>query len=663
MPHPFEKQTGFLGPNRDTDDEIDIPHLLDHLPAGVMVHAADASILLANQEACRMLGLSCDLETGELRQNPGWEFVAEDLSVLSQDQHPVARILASRTNLENLVLGVRAPDRKEITWTLTNAYPDFDPDDDIRQIVVSFVDITERKRVEAALKESEFFFRESQRVTSLGSYKLDLANGTWESSEGLEQVFGIDKTYPRDVEGWLRLVHPDEADPMASYLYDEVIGKRQYFNRDYRIIRKSDGETRWVMGRGDLHFDGDGKPLTMIGIIQDITDRKLVDAERERLQLQLVQAQRMESIGRLAGGVAHDFNNMLGVMMGRAEEAMMKMDPFHPVFVHLKEILKAGMRSSDLTRQLLGFARRQTVTPKLLDLNDTIEGMLKMLRRLIGEHIEIVWRPSVDLHPVLIDPGQVDQILANLCVNARDAIVGSGKLTIETMNTHFDAEFCIDQPDIQPGPFIALAVSDDGCGMDADTRRQIFEPFFTTKEVGKGTGLGLSTLYGIVKQNRGLVNVYSEPGQGTTFKIYLPAKPGATAARRTPLPISVDRGDETILLVEDEPLLLSMTTEMLTGHGYTVEAAATGEQAIEMFRRGSDRIRLVVTDVVMPGMNGQKLVDQIRAIRPGLPALFMSGYTSNIIDQHGVVDEGFRFVQKPFSMQVFLGKVRDALGR
>jgi len=379
----------------------------------------------------------------------------------------------------------------------------------------------------------------------------------------------------------------------------------------------------------------------------DITERKLAEEEHKQLQAQLVQAQKMESVGRLAGGVAHDFNNMLGVILGHTEMALERLDPDQPLFADLQEVRKAAERSADLTRQLLAFARKQTVAPKVLDLNETVSGMLKMLQRLIGEGIDLAWLPGKALGPVKMDPSQIDQILANLCVNARDAIAGVGKVTIETDNTTFDEAYCADHPGFLQGEYAMLAVSDSGCGMDAETLGHLFEPFFTTKDLGKGTGLGLATVYGAVKQNNGFINVYSEPGQGTTFKIYLPrhkAKAPVRADAATADPVK--GGHETILLVEDEPEILRVTTMMLERMGYDVMGAKTPGEAIRLAREHTGRIDLLMTDVVMPEMNGRDLAGNLLSIYPGIKRLFMSGYTANVIAHHGVLDEGVNFIQK-----------------
>ena len=396
--------------------------------------------------------------------------------------------------------------------------------------------------------------------------------------------------------------------------------------------------------------------------VRDITDRKQTEAENNILGAQLQQAQKMESVGRLAGGVAHDFNNLLTVILGRSEMALMKLDRSHPLFESLTEINGAAMRSADLTRQLLAFARKQTIAPKILDLNDTVSGMLKMLQRLIGEDVQLAWQPMANLWQVKMDSSQIDQILANLCVNAKDAIEDIGRITIETGNRIIDEFYCAVNAGFVPGEYVFLSVNDDGCGMDKETLAHIFEPFFTTKDIGAGTGLGLATVYGIVKQNNGFINVYSEPGRGTTFTIYLPRHrretgplPAESVAELSP------RGQGTILLVEDEPSILNMTASMLEGQGYTVLPANTPDAAINLAREHAGKILLLMTDVIMPGMNGLNLAQNLRNIYPDIRCLFMSGYTADVIAHHGVLDEGVHFIQKPFSLLEISTKVREVL--
>jgi two-component system cell cycle sensor histidine kinase/response regulator CckA len=391
------------------------------------------------------------------------------------------------------------------------------------------------------------------------------------------------------------------------------------------------------------------------GIIRDITEGK-------RLQMQLTQAQKMESVGRLAGGVAHDFNNMLGVILGHTEMALKRLNPSEPLYANLQEIGKAAARSADLTRQLLAFARKQTMDPKILDLNETVGGMITMLHRMIGEDITLTWLPGKGLGLIMMDPSQIDQVLANLCVNARDAIKGVGKITIETEAATLDDAYCAGHPGAVPGEYVVLIVSDNGCGMDKATQAHVFEPFFTTKEMGKGTGLGLATIYGIIKQNSGFINVYSEPDQGTVVRIYLPRY--TLAADMTPNgegPGAPIGGTETILLVEDESMILNLATHMLISQGYHILPAATPQEAIRLARKYPDPIHLLITDVVMPEMNGRELARVLASFLPGLKLLFMSGYTANVIAHHGVLDEGVHFIQKPFTLEQITAKIREAL--
>jgi signal transduction histidine kinase/ActR/RegA family two-component response regulator len=406
------------------------------------------------------------------------------------------------------------------------------------------------------------------------------------------------------------------------------------------------------------HSDEEAYASTLAGIAANV----IIEDERRRLVVQLTQAQKMESVGRLAGGVAHDFNNMLGVILGHTELALLKAEEDNDLISDLKEIQNAAKRSANLTKQLLTFARKEIISPRKLDLNDTVESMLNMLRRLIGEDIDLVWKPAAHIWPVKMDPSQIDQILANLCINARDAISGVGKLTIETGRKTFDEEYCSEHPGFIPGDFVLLAVSDNGCGMDKDTLDNLFEPFFTTKEVGKGTGLGLATIYGIVKQNNGFINVYSEPGQGSTFKIYLPRLVAdEDIDKAVPEKKAAAGGTETILLVEDEPTILTMTRMMLERKGYSVLPAATPGEAIDLAKTHADKIHLLMTDVVMPEMNGRDLAGQVIRLYPEIKRLFMSGYTADVIAHHGVLDDGVAFIQKPFSMADMTEKVREVL--
>jgi PAS domain S-box-containing protein len=382
----------------------------------------------------------------------------------------------------------------------------------------------------------------------------------------------------------------------------------------------------------------------------------------ESLQGQLAQAQKMESVGRLAGGVAHDYNNISSIIIGYSELALEQVEQSDPLHDDLMEILTAAKRSTYITRQLLAFARKQTIAPRVLDLNEVIENMLKMLQRLIGEDINLAWLPGAKIWPIKIDPSQVDQILANLCVNARDAIANVGKVTIETKNINFDEDYCSNHSDFLPGEYVLLAVSDDGSGIAPKTLDKIFEPFFTTKGLSKGTGLGLATVYGIVKQNNGFINVYSEPDKGTTIKIYLSRHTGQAveAPRKAALEIQLSRG-ETILLVEDDGPILKFGKRILEELGYAVLSFASPTEATKLAEEQVSEIDLLITDVVMPGMNGRELSEYLQHLYPNLKTLFMSGYTANVIAHRGVLEDGVSFISKPFSKKDLAAKVRDIL--
>ncbi|MBF0502923.1 MAG: PocR ligand-binding domain-containing protein [Candidatus Riflebacteria bacterium] len=410
-----------------------------------------------------------------------------------------------------------------------------------------------------------------------------------------------------------------------------------------------------------IYFEFDGRSY-IFALVRDISDRKQAEAEKARLQTLLLEAQKMESIGRLAGGVAHDFNNMLCVITGFAEIALVRIKSGLSMKSDLEEILKAAKRSADLTGQLLAFARRQTISPKSLDFNETIQGTLKLLGRLIGEDIELLWVPGVDLWRVKIDTTQLDQILTNLCINARKAIEGVGRITIRTENVSVSSPISSGAPGVGPGDYVMLSLTDTGCGMDKETMEHVFEPFFTTRGAGKGAGLGLATVYGAVRQNGGFINVFSEPGKGATFRIYLPRHlENIQTEQRGAVAEPVVGGRETMLIVEDEPSILRMSAEILKEFGYKVLTAATPVEAIRIAEGNPGEIRLLVTDVIMPEMNGRDLAKRLLTMFPKLKCLFMSGYTSDVIAQRGVLEEGVHFLQKPFSSTTLAASVRKTL--
>jgi PAS domain S-box-containing protein len=535
-------------------------------------------------------------------------------------------------------------------------------------------DITERKQAEEMLRESERRLSDIVNFLPDATFAIDTEGTITTWNRAIEQMTGKTK------EQMLGCRNYEYAIPFYGrrrpILIDLTLENREETKEKYSYVERSgdtltaevftpllhEGKGAHLWGIATLLRNEKGMICGAIESIRDITDRKRAEEEKARLEAQLQQAQKMESVGRLAGGVAHDFNNMLVVILGHTEMALEQVDPAQPLHADLEEIRKAAERSASLTRQLLAFARKQTIAPKVLDLNQTVEGMLTMLERLIGEDVHLSWLPKADLWPVIVDRSQIDQLLTNLCVNARDAIADVGKITIETGNSAIDEAYCADHAGFMAGEYVLLAVTDDGCGMDKETLSHLFEPFFTTKEMGKGTGLGLATVYGIVKQNNGFINVYSEPGHGTRFTIHLPRHSGKTEqARGIEAEGPALRGQETILLVEDEPASLKLITKMLERQGYSVLAAGTPGEAIRVAREHSGEIHLLLTDVVMPEMNGRDLARRLLSLYPNLKRLFASGYTANVIAHQGVLDEGMHFIQKPFSRKELAAKVREAL--
>ncbi len=529
------------------------------------------------------------------------------------------------------------------------------------------LDITDVRQFETALSESEERLRFALDATSDGVWDWHIAEARVYFSAQWCRLLGYSPDeVPGTTDFFFSIVHPDDVARARFATEEHLAGLTETKQNEVRLQTKS-GEYRWFLDRGKVVAQGDdGQPLRMVGTIADITTSKQAESERARLELQLRQAQKMESIGRLAGGVAHDFNNMLGIILGHTDVALEHASLVPSVRADLLAARNAATRSADIVRQLLAFARQQSVAPIVVDLNARIGGLLSLLARLLGEDIHVTSQADPALWPVRIDPSQLDQVLTNLCVNARKAIVGVGNIAIETANVEIDAWYCANHALAVPGSYVRLTVTDNGCGMDEETLAKIFEPFFTTSDTGEGIGLGLATVFGVVTLNRGFVHVTITPGHGASFEIFLPRHHGAVDATPSrsadPSADSATRArTATILVVEDEPALLAIATRMLESNGYRVLRAGGPAEALQIVDEHPARIDLLVTDVIMPGMNGHALARRLLEKRPGLRVLYMSGYPSDVIADQGVLVDGVQFLQKPFLISEFNGKVRDTL--
>jgi PAS domain S-box-containing protein len=514
----------------------------------------------------------------------------------------------------------------------------------------------------AQLRDSEERFRAMFDSAAIGTGVLDLDGCVVTSNPALELMLGYDKDELAGKSA-AELTHPDDRDRELELFGELAQGKREEYRLEKRVLAKR-GEVVWAHHTVSLVRDAFTKPRFAIAMLEDITPRKQAEDERVRLESQLRQAQKMEAVGQLAGGVAHDFNNLLTAIRGYSEFALNRLGEGNPgLRKDIEEIAKSADRASSLTRQLLAFSRKQLLQPRILQLNDVVSEVDKMLRRLIGEDIEVVTIFGRALGRVKADPGQIEQVLVNLVVNARDAMPDGGKLTIETSNVDVDEELAAAHDGLLPGRYVMLAVHDTGHGIDAATKSRLFEPFFTTKEQGKGTGLGLATVYGIVKQSGGYVIVESEPGNGAAFKVFLNRLEAGVEEVEGILRIDDERprGSETVLLVEDEEVVRNLVREILEGNGYTVLEARNGAEALELGRQFTSPIHLLVTDVVMPKMSGRELAERLVTIHRETRVLYMSGYTDGAIGQHGVLDPHTELLQKPFTFEALAQKVRKVL--
>jgi PAS domain S-box-containing protein len=623
--------------------------LVEHLPQRIFIKDHNSVYLSCNANYAQDLGLVPEQIVGK----DDFAFYPPELAekYRADDQAVMAADTLKDIEERYQVAG-------EERWVHTFKVPYHDEQGRVIGVLGIFEDITARKRAEEALAQSE----RTSRVIFEGVRDGILAADTETkqfviANEAICRMLGYDRSE------LLRLgvkdIHPEENFRYVAEQIERQIRCEILVATDIPVMRR-DGSV-FLADINSTPVEIDGRPC-VIGVFRDLTARKLAEKEREKLEAQLRQAQKMEAVGRLAGGVAHDFNNMLGVILGYAEAALSELKPVDPIYKDIEEIRSAANRSADLIRQLLAFSRQQTIAPRVIDLNGQMKGMERLLRRIISEDIDIEFVLSPGLWPVNMDPSQVDQIVANLAVNARDAMPDGGRLTIETGNAVLDEAYCQEHAGFLPGNYVMLAVSDSGYGMDKETLERVFEPFFTTKGEGKGTGLGLATVYGAVKQNQGFINAYSEPNHGTTFRIYLPrytgeGKVAGAAVQET----SAAGGHETVLLVEDDAMLRPLAKRLLERLGYTVLEASGPGEAITLCEKHSGDIHLLLTDVVMPVMNGRELKDRVCALKPGIKVLYMSGYTANAIARRGVLEEGTNFIEKPFNPNDLGKKVRQVL--
>jgi PAS domain S-box-containing protein len=513
----------------------------------------------------------------------------------------------------------------------------------------------ERQHATKALAHSEERLRRALDAARMGIWFWSVESGTLTWDDNLRQLYGLEPDEQvASYEDFLARVHPDDRERVAGAIR-QVLEAGGDLDYEFRIVL-SDGRVRWIADHGEIRRNDQGSPVYLTGICTDVTERRVSE---ERLR----QAHRMESVGRLAGGVAHEANNQMSVIMGASEFILQRSDVPEAARADVEFIQKAAQRTAAVTAQLLAFSRRQILKPEVLDLNRLIKGWEPVLRRIMGEDCGVVLKLESSIGPVRADPGQLEQVLLNLALNARDAMPRGGRISVETFQAELTAGYTRRKPGttIQPGHYVVLAVSDTGHGMDKETLSHVFEPFFTTKGVGQGTGLGLSTVYGIIKQSDGYVWVYSEPGQGTTFKIYLPLRSEAVSSpRRDSVPVQAVPG-ETVLVVEDEVVVRKMMTRALEEAGYRVLQASSAAEAIDLVSGTADKINLLLTDIVMPGKNGRELAEQVETLSPGIPVLFTSGYTDGEIERRGLLKPGAAFIQKPLTPKALVRAVQRTL--
>ncbi|MCC6796265.1 MAG: PAS domain S-box protein [Candidatus Hydrogenedentes bacterium] len=618
---------------------------LELAPVGIMIHR-DGVLRFANSAYAQMMGAE---STEELLGRNVWDDIPKEFMPIVQARF--SEVKAKREALPPLEEQILRYDGTRIDVEISVGPTEYEGEE---SYIVVIRDITERKRSEEALRTSDERFRIVSKATNDAVWDWDIVTNTVWWGDGAKTLFGYASgEMPTTSETWMDKIHPEDRDRVIAGMAEAFASGGPLWSDEYRYVR-ADGAIVTVFDRAYIIRDDEGNPIRVIGAMADVSERK-------RLQAQLSQAQKLESVGRLAGGVAHDFNNLLTIVIGNAEFALSRLREEDPVRNEVNEIMTAAQRAADLTRQLLAFARKQIIEPRIVNVNSLVLGLEKMMHRLIGEDVVLTTMPDDRAALIKVDPGQMEQVLLNLAINARDAMPDGGHLTIEISSTDFAESHSHHGVDMEPGDYVLISVSDTGTGMDSNTLSQAFEPFFTTKEIGKGTGLGLAMCYGIVRQAGGHIWAYSELGSGTTFRIYLPraSQSGMQVGTHAALPEA--NGSETILVVEDEAKVREMVQKTLAAKGFKVLAAEDADDALIAARKYGGKIDLLLTDVVMPKVSGKELARELTKIRMDLKVLFMSGYAEDAIARHGILDEGVQFLSKPFTPQTLATKVRAAL--
>jgi two-component system, cell cycle sensor histidine kinase and response regulator CckA len=633
------------------ESEVKYRTLVDNMQDAVYRCDMNGNVLFTTPSSARMLG--CPSAAAMIGMN-----IMSDFCYYPEDAERLINVLHKNGKLTNFEVTLRRQDNDKPIVVLTNSQYFHDKNGTIMGVEGVYNDITDRKRAEVALEKSEAVLKSLFNATPIGLGIL-IDNVFVKINNSFSRIMG----YPEhELLGQSQhLFYTDQ------YEFDRV--NRELFQQ---MEKDGLGMTETRLKRKDCSiidaivclspFAHKDLSAGMTFAILDITERKRMESEKVHLEEMLLHSQKLESIGRLAGGIAHDFNNMLTAIIGNSELVMDQLDPTGELYTFMTTIMNAGDSAANLTRQLLAFSRKQIIKPKTINLNDLIEHVHKMILTLISENIKLYLIPSAKLKTIKADPGQIEQIIINLAANARDAMVDGGKLLIETSNVFLDENYSRTHLDVTPGDYAMLAVTDTGIGMSKETMAHIFEPFFTTKDLGHGTGLGLATVYGIVKQSGGAIEVYSEVGKGTTFKLYFPVSLEGDNALHEPLKKKIlPTGSETILIAEDNEQVLAYSRNVLQRLGYHVLIAPSGEDALKVAKNYKEPIDLFMTDVILPGMNGREAAERISAIRPGIKTLYNSGYTAEVIDKQGILEEGFSFISKPFTSQELSQKVRNIL--